>query len=346
MKSLHVFVMVCILALSTVVYSQETEKVVTVVMAEKIVTVKPELFSPVYPALWFSPSTGDLAALESGSEKPPVSGYEIWIEPGDPEMGFLKAEKGLGFVLIGEGDSAFTNPKIPNDPKMEKKVKMAYMEMAVSGKPVFYVEGRKSSCLIMITELDCEKEILKFKWKLIKSNETQATVKEIKRIAVKEGKTPKFSVTVDKNNVVSSRIEGDWVINKELSAVLSGKDVMEGVRGKKLKISFRKDHSIIKDLPLGYYRHLKDKKIYTCGFMNMGGKTYPFYLTHITGNPHILYFRERKGVPMGDSESFNVMLAVAKEKANDMLFVGGDFNNQPFTAYKRPVQKQNNRLEE
>jgi hypothetical protein len=337
--------MVCILTLSTVVYSQESEKPVTVVMAEKLVTVKPELFSPVYPALWFSPSTGDLAALQSKSEKPPVSGYEIWIEPGDPEMGF-PAKGNVGFMLIGNGESAFNSPDIPGNSKMKKKVEGAYLKMAGSKKPVFYVKGMNSSCVIMLTELDRKKEIIKFKWKLIESNETKATIKEIKRIAVKEGKTPKFSVTVDKNNVVSSRIEGDWVVNADLSAVLSGKGVMEGVRGKKLKISFRKDHSIIKDLPLRYYRHLKDKKIYTCGFMTIGGKTYPFYLTHITGNPHILYFRKRKGVPMGDSESFNVMLAVAKDKANDMLFIGGDFNNQPFTAYKRPVQTQDNRQEE
>ena len=111
MKSLHMFVMVCILALSTVVYSQETEKVVN---------VKPELFSPVYPALWFSPCTGDLAALESKSEKPPVSGYEIWIEPRDPEMAFLATDKNVGFMLIGNGESVFSSPDIPGNPKMER----------------------------------------------------------------------------------------------------------------------------------------------------------------------------------------------------------------------------------
>jgi hypothetical protein len=41
---------------------------------------------------------------------------------------------------------------------------------------------------------------------------------------------------------------------------------------------------------------------------------------------------------MGDAESFNVMLAVAKESANDLLFIGGDFNNQPFSAYERQPQ--------
>ncbi|MEM9005896.1 MAG: hypothetical protein AAGE59_20530 [Cyanobacteria bacterium P01_F01_bin.86] len=30
-----------------------------------------------------------------------------------------------------------------------------------------------------------------------------------------------------------------------------------------------------------------------------------------------------------------VMMAAAEDASNDLLFVGGDFNNQPFTAYDR-----------
>ena len=36
-----------------------------------------------------------------------------------------------------------------------------------------------------------------------------------------------------------------------------------------------------------------------------------------------------------DGESFNVMMARAENKIEDMLFIGGDFNNQGFTAWKR-----------
>jgi len=38
---------------------------------------------------------------------------------------------------------------------------------------------------------------------------------------------------------------------------------------------------------------------------------------------------------MGDAESFNVMLAPARDRRNDLLFIGGDFNNQPFAAFER-----------
>jgi len=37
----------------------------------------------------------------------------------------------------------------------------------------------------------------------------------------------------------------------------------------------------------------------------------------------------------GNGESFNVMMVVAEETKNDLLFIGGDFNNQPFRAYRR-----------
>lgn len=71
------------------------------------------------------------------------------------------------------------------------------------------------------------------------------------------------------------------------------------------------------------------------GYMEMGGTKHPFILATFHGNPHIFYFRERGGDPFGDSESFNVMLAPAKDRKNDLLFIGGDFNNQPFRAYAR-----------
>ena len=57
----------------------------------------------------------------------------------------------------------------------------------------------------------------------------------------------------------------------------------------------------------------------------------PFVLTSISGNPHLVYWDDGTT----DMESFNLMLAKATDPNNDLLFVGGDFNNQPFSAWKR-----------
>ena len=54
-------------------------------------------------------------------------------------------------------------------------------------------------------------------------------------------------------------------------------------------------------------------------------------LTNFDGNPHIVYYM----IEYDDGESMNVMMARAEDKMEDMFFMGGDFNNQGFTAWKR-----------
>jgi len=61
----------------------------------------------------------------------------------------------------------------------------------------------------------------------------------------------------------------------------------------------------------------------------------PFYLTTISGNPHLVYFIVESNGSL-NGESFNLMMARAEEDPmEDMLFTGGDFNNQGFLAWKR-----------
>ena len=76
-------------------------------------------------------------------------------------------------------------------------------------------------------------------------------------------------------------------------------------------------------------------KVYLAGHLELNGKKCPFVVTHVRGNPHVMFWLERDGDPFGNGESFNVMLAVAENKQDDLLFVGGDFNNQPFSAFER-----------
>jgi hypothetical protein len=76
-------------------------------------------------------------------------------------------------------------------------------------------------------------------------------------------------------------------------------------------------------------------QIFMSGIMTLGGKEHPFLLVAMAGNPCVLYFREKNGDRFGDGESFLFALTPAKEPANDLLFVGGDFNNQPFSAFRR-----------
>ncbi len=143
-----------------------------------------------------------------------------------------------------------------------------------------------------------------------------------------------IEVTFDNENVVSSRLEGAWQVHTDITKRLGG-----DAGG---AIEFKRDHSIVNQIPEKYAKFLADRPLYMAGIMKLKKNDYPFILVEVKGNPHIVYFRERAGEPLGDAESFNVMLAVAKEKPNDLLFVGGDFNNQPFSAYERfprPVKR-------
>ena len=146
-----------------------------------------------------------------------------------------------------------------------------------------------------------------------------------------------LEVKPDKENVVASRLCGKWVVEAKLSQRLTAGVVdRESPSG---NIEFASDSAVAGKLPEKYLKFLKDNRIYMAGTMKVAGKEQPFVLIEHCGNPHVVWFRERDGDPMGDAESFNVMLAPAKNPTDDLLFIGGDFNNQPFRALERAERR-------
>ena len=133
-------------------------------------------------------------------------------------------------------------------------------------------------------------------------------------------------VRSDKDNVTASRLAGEWVPDKTLA------DRFPLARE---AVAFRVDASVAGRLPAKYDKFLADKQIFLSGIMKRGEQEFPFVLISHAGNPHLLWFRERDGDPMGDSESNIVMLARGSEEKHDILFMGGDFNNEAFRAFRR-----------
>jgi len=138
-----------------------------------------------------------------------------------------------------------------------------------------------------------------------------------------------LKVQADKQNVVASRLEGDWVPDPKVNARLKGN--LQGIEA----LSFQSDPVVAGKIPAQYKKFLGAKRIYMAGKARIGDKEYPFLLIEHSGNPHLVFFRERDGNPMGDAESSNVMLAPARDRVNDLLLVGADFNNEPFRAFQR-----------
>jgi hypothetical protein len=147
-------------------------------------------------------------------------------------------------------------------------------------------------------------------------------------------------VRTQEQNVVASRLAGSWKIDTVLTERLTGRTTtaME-------TLVVVPDPEVQKKIPDRFKEAVKkeglDLEIRMSGYIEIRGAKLPFILTTIHGNPHLFYFRERGGDSFGDSESFNLMLAPAKETKNDLLFVGGDFNNQPFRAYSRVATEKN-----
>ena len=131
-----------------------------------------------------------------------------------------------------------------------------------------------------------------------------------------------LKLTETKENVVASAIDGSW----------KPKDTK-----REFTIEFTKNVDVLKMLSKKYYKDFTSYKIYHAGYMVIREKdkttTHPFILTSIDGNPHLVFFRERDGNPIGDAESF--ILFIARTKEGDRLFTGGDFNNESFVEYER-----------
>lgn len=141
-----------------------------------------------------------------------------------------------------------------------------------------------------------------------------------------------LEVTVEPENIISSKLEGHWEISIVVSQFLGG----ELPFGKRPTIEFTRDNSILDRLPENYKKEVfVDRTIYMAGNIVVEDEIYPFVLMELQGNAHVVFFEEKEGDPFGDSESFNVMLVPGEEDAKDLLFIGGDFNNQQFIAFVR-----------
>lgn len=150
-----------------------------------------------------------------------------------------------------------------------------------------------------------------------------------------------LKVEADKENVVASRLEGSWCKDASLSERLNGKKLAE--QSTQPVISFKSDPAMLSKLPVKFEQFLKDKKIYMagiCTFHREKDEEHIFLLIEHRGNPHVVWFKEKDGDPNGHPESWNVSVAPANDKENDLLLIGGDFNNESFKPFRRVKEAQ------
>ena len=114
-----------------------------------------------YPAVWFSPSTGEIIAVET--ETPPETKYRFWIEPNDPEFN-SRLKDTYGVKYIGNGSNYFDDTEsIVNIGFSADLLDTGSLEV----NNVFYFRTPEGDCLIQILNFQESENYLKFKWKKV-----------------------------------------------------------------------------------------------------------------------------------------------------------------------------------
>jgi hypothetical protein len=134
-------------------------------------------------------------------------------------------------------------------------------------------------------------------------------------------------VAYDNDNVVANRLPGKWELDRTLSSRLQktgrGIDALE----------FTADDKAVRLIPNEYKRLFQGKSTYLAGMMTLRDEQYPYILIELHGGPHLVWFQHRGG------EWVKLFVAAAEQRDNDLMFLGGNFSNQPFCAFRRAGQK-------
>jgi hypothetical protein len=137
-----------------------------------------------------------------------------------------------------------------------------------------------------------------------------------------------LEVKRNKQNLIDDRLFGKWEFSDEINKFLQGDSRIKTIK-------FINNKSIISKIPEKFLQKLKNIQIYSAGFMIILGIKFPFILINLHGNMNVVFFKNKDNHPYENAESVIITLVRGKEKKNDLLFVGGDFVNEPFSAYTR-----------
>ena len=140
-----------------------------------------------------------------------------------------------------------------------------------------------------------------------------------------------LKIQSDKDNILSGRLEGVWETNRTLSRKLTGRDKIEIEA-----IRFDNSTQALSKFPERAEKYLKDHTIYMagdCTFIAKGKRIdAEFLVTSHKGNPFLVLNIN------GNTEGLYVAIAVAKNRGDDILFLGGDHATEPYT----PMERTNN----
>jgi hypothetical protein len=152
-------------------------------------------------------------------------------------------------------------------------------------------------------------------------------------VAILAGAAVAFQFAVSSppsENLVAQRIEGRWLLDADITARL---DAQRGFMPPRV-FEFAKDDVVVRKLVAAYPR-FQGMPIFTGGTAVMNGEKHWFLLTGDYGNTTLMLFTPVRDEPMGDPHYLDVNMALSRDSAKDLMFIGGDFPRDSAAAYKR-----------
>jgi hypothetical protein len=131
-------------------------------------------------------------------------------------------------------------------------------------------------------------------------------------------------------NLVAQRIVGRWILDADITARL---DAQRGFLPPRA-FEFKKDDVVVRKL-LAEYPRFAGMPIFTGGTAFMGAERHWFVLTGDYGNTTLMLFTPDRDEPMGNPHYLQVNMALTRDPAKDMMFIGADFPRDSAAAYKR-----------
>ena len=144
------------------------------------------------------------------------------------------------------------------------------------------------------------------------------------------------SISPSANNIVATRLEGNWTFNGDFSALLSPDGMKSLAPVGEMVVSYANDSSVLDDIPTDNCSFLEKNglDIYLAGilrFMHVefGVMSHTFILTSMYGVPAIIYWQGVNAVT-----NF-IQMAPAIKPENDLVFLGESSPDKPFTVLGR-----------
>ena len=145
-----------------------------------------------------------------------------------------------------------------------------------------------------------------------------------------------LAVEPSPENVTASQLGGAWVIDEPLAERLLG---AEGATTRVRAATFRPDATVVERIPGRLVEFFGEHRIYQAGILTGLAQEAPYVLIEMNGGPRLLFFRDVDGISMAETESFNLFVARAAAREDDLLFVGGDSGDEPFAPFRRHVSE-------